>query len=78
MEDGDRYNLQYRTANDGKVRPEHVAMHGITFHLHTRSGRSNCIFYENTIKKKKIYEPSEACTLTSRHVKRRINLLSQS
>lgn len=30
MEDGDRYNLQYRTANDGKVRPEHAAMHGIT------------------------------------------------
>ena len=27
---GDRYNLQYRTANDGKVRPEHAAMHGIT------------------------------------------------
>ena len=30
MEDGDCYNLQYRTANDGKVRPEHAAMHGIT------------------------------------------------
>ena len=30
MEDGDRYNLQYRTANDSKVRPEHVAMRGIT------------------------------------------------
>ena len=30
MEDGDRYNLQYRTANDGKVRPEHATMHGIT------------------------------------------------
>lgn len=30
MEDGDRYYLQYRTANDGKVRPEHAAMHGIT------------------------------------------------
>ena len=30
MEDGDRYHLQYRTANDGKVRPEHAAMHGIT------------------------------------------------
>ena len=41
MEDGDRYNLQYRTSNDGKVRPEHAAMHGITFHLHTRSGRSS-------------------------------------
>lgn len=33
MEDGDRYNLQYRTANDGKVRPEHAAMHGITLLL---------------------------------------------
>ena len=30
MEDGDRYNLQYRTAGDGKVRPEHASMHGIT------------------------------------------------
>ena len=30
IEDGDRYHLQYRTANDGKVRPEHAAMHGIT------------------------------------------------
>ena len=30
MEDGDRYHIQYRTANDGKVRPEHAAMHGIT------------------------------------------------
>ena len=30
MEDWDRYHLQYRTANDGKVRPEHAAMHGIT------------------------------------------------
>ena len=30
MEDGDRYHLQYRTANDGKVRPDHAAMHGIT------------------------------------------------
>lgn len=29
-EDGDRYNLQYRTANDGKVRPEHAALHGVT------------------------------------------------
>ncbi len=26
MEDGDRYNLQYRTAGDGKVRPEHAAL----------------------------------------------------
>lgn len=30
MEDGDRYNLQYRTASDGKVRPEHAALHGVT------------------------------------------------
>lgn len=30
MEDGDRYNLQYRTARDGKVRPEHAALHGVT------------------------------------------------
>jgi SPP1 gp7 family putative phage head morphogenesis protein len=30
MEDGDRYNLQYRTAGDGKVRPEHAALHGVT------------------------------------------------
>lgn len=30
IEDGDRYHLQYRTANDGKVRPDHAAMHGIT------------------------------------------------
>ena len=30
MEDGDRYHLQYRTANAGKVRPEHAALHGIT------------------------------------------------
>lgn len=29
-EDGDRYNPQYRTANDSKVRPEHATMHGIT------------------------------------------------
>ena len=29
-EDGDRYNLQYRTANDGKVRPEHAALNGVT------------------------------------------------
>lgn len=32
-EDGDRYNLQYRTANDGKVRPEHAALHGVTLPL---------------------------------------------
>ena len=30
MEDGDRYNLQYRTAGDGSVRPEHAALHGVT------------------------------------------------
>lgn len=30
MEDGDRYHLQYRTANDGKVRPEHAALHNVT------------------------------------------------
>ena len=30
MQDGDRYYLQYRTANDGKVRPEHALLHGIT------------------------------------------------
>lgn len=29
-EDGDRYYLQYRTANDGKVRPTHAALHGVT------------------------------------------------
>ena len=29
-EDGDRYNLQYRTANDDKVRPQHAALHGVT------------------------------------------------
>lgn len=28
--DGDRYNLQYRTENDDRVRPEHAALHGIT------------------------------------------------
>lgn len=32
-EDGDRYYLQYRTANDGKVRPEHAALHGVTLPL---------------------------------------------
>ena len=30
VQDGDRYNLQYRTARDGKVRPEHAALHGVT------------------------------------------------
>lgn len=29
-EDGDEYNLQYRTAGDDKVRPEHSALHGVT------------------------------------------------
>lgn len=29
-EDGDGYLLQYRTANDSKVRPEHAELHGIT------------------------------------------------
>lgn len=28
--DGDRYNLQYRTAKDDKVRPEHAALDGVT------------------------------------------------
>lgn len=30
QEDGDRYNLQYRTANDDRVRPQHAALHGVT------------------------------------------------
>ena len=30
MQDGDRYNLQYRTARDNRVRPEHAALHGVT------------------------------------------------
>ena len=30
IDDGDRYYLQYRTAADGKVRPEHAALHGVT------------------------------------------------
>lgn len=30
MQDGDRYNLQYRTAGDDKVRPKHAALHGVT------------------------------------------------
>ena len=29
-EDGDRYHLQYRTAKDDKVRPEHAALDGVT------------------------------------------------
>lgn len=28
--DGDRYNLQYRTAGDGKVRPAHAELNGVT------------------------------------------------
>lgn len=32
-EDGDRYYLQYRTANDGKVRPEHAALHNVTLSM---------------------------------------------
>lgn len=30
FEDSDRYLLQYRTQNDGAVRPEHAALHGVT------------------------------------------------
>lgn len=30
MEDGDRYNLQYRTVGDDRVRPEHKQLNGIT------------------------------------------------
>ena len=30
MRDGDRYNLQYRTAGDKKVRPEHAALDRVT------------------------------------------------
>lgn len=30
QEDGDRYNLQYRTANDDRVRPEHAALDRVT------------------------------------------------
>lgn len=29
-QDGDRYDLQYRTAGDGRVREEHAMLHGIT------------------------------------------------
>lgn len=29
-QDGDRYNLQYRTQHDDKVRPEHAALNGVT------------------------------------------------
>ena len=30
MQDGDRYNLQYRTQKDDKVRPEHAVLDGVT------------------------------------------------
>ena len=30
MADGDRYNLQYRTVGDDRVRPEHAALNGVT------------------------------------------------
>ncbi|MBR1621861.1 MAG: minor capsid protein, partial [Prevotella sp.] len=30
LQDGDRYNLQYRTANDDRVRPEHAALDRVT------------------------------------------------
>lgn len=30
QKDGDRYNLQYRTAQDDRVREEHAALHGVT------------------------------------------------
>lgn len=30
MEDGDRYNLHYRTAGDGRVREDHAALDGVT------------------------------------------------
>lgn len=30
MQDGDRYNLQYRTQKDDHVRPEHAALDGVT------------------------------------------------
>jgi len=30
LEDADEFNLQYRTAADGHVRPEHAALHGVT------------------------------------------------
>lgn len=29
-QDGDRYHLQYRTAGDSRVRPEHADLHGVT------------------------------------------------
>ena len=30
VEDGDRYNLQYRATKDGRTRPEHAALDGVT------------------------------------------------
>lgn len=36
MEDGDRYNLQYRTAGDGSVRPEHDALHRVSETVYPR------------------------------------------
>lgn len=30
VEDGDRYNLQYRATKDGRTRPEHAALNGVT------------------------------------------------
>ena len=30
QQDGDRYNLQYRTAHDDRVRPEHAALDRVT------------------------------------------------
>ena len=30
IQDGDRYNLQYRTQHDDRVRPEHAALDGVT------------------------------------------------
>lgn len=32
-QDGDRYNLQYRTAGDEKVRPEHAELNGVTLSI---------------------------------------------
>lgn len=35
MKDGTRYNLQYRTAGDNRVRPTHAAMEGITLPINS-------------------------------------------